>query len=46
MNPLKRILLVEDSPKDVTLTLAAFEETHLANEVVVVSDGSAATAAS
>ena len=39
MNPLKRILLVEDSPKDVTLTLAAFEETHLANEVVVVSDG-------
>ena len=39
MNPLKRILLVEDSPKDVTLTLAAFEETLLANEVVVVSDG-------
>ena len=39
MNPLKRILLVEDSPKDVTLTLAAFEETHLANEVVVVNDG-------
>jgi CheY-like chemotaxis protein len=39
VNPLKRILLVEDSPKDVTLTLAAFEETLLANEVVVVSDG-------
>lgn len=39
MNQLKRILLVEDSPKDVTLTLAAFEETLLANEVVVVSDG-------
>lgn len=39
MNSLKRILLVEDSPKDVTLTLAAFEETLLANEVVVVSDG-------
>jgi len=39
VNPLKRILLVEDSPKDVTLTLAAFEETLLANDVVVVSDG-------
>jgi CheY-like chemotaxis protein len=36
---LKRILLVEDSPNDVALTLAAFEETHLANEVVVVRDG-------
>jgi CheY-like chemotaxis protein len=39
MTSLKRILLVEDSPKDVTLTLAAFEEANLANEVVVVGDG-------
>lgn len=36
---LKRILLVEDSANDVALTLAALEETHLANEVVVVRDG-------
>jgi CheY-like chemotaxis protein len=39
MTTLKRILLVEDSPNDVALTLAAFEETNLANEVVVVRDG-------
>ena len=39
MSELKRILLVEDSPNDVQLTLEAFEETHLANEVVVVRDG-------
>lgn len=36
---LERILLVEDSENDITLTLAAFEETNLANEVVVVRDG-------
>lgn len=36
---LKRILLVEDSPHDVELTLAALAENHLANEVVVVRDG-------
>ena len=36
---LKRILLVEDSANDVALTLAALEEIHLANEVVVVRDG-------
>lgn len=35
----ERILLVEDSENDITLTLAAFEETNLANEVVVVRDG-------
>lgn len=35
----KRILLVEDSRKDVDLTLAALEEHHLANEVVVAHDG-------
>ncbi|MEW5856017.1 MAG: response regulator [Cyanobacteriota bacterium] len=39
MKELKRILLVEDSPNDVELTLAALEENHLANEVVVVRDG-------
>jgi CheY-like chemotaxis protein len=39
MSELKRILLVEDSAQDVELTLAALEENHLANEVVVVRDG-------
>jgi CheY-like chemotaxis protein len=39
MNELKRILLVEDNPKDVELTLAALAEHKLANEVVVARDG-------
>lgn len=39
MSELKRILLVEDSSHDVELTLAALEENHLANEVVVARDG-------
>jgi CheY-like chemotaxis protein len=39
MSELKRILLVEDSPNDVELTLSALSENHLANEVVVVRDG-------
>jgi len=39
MTELKRIVLVEDSPNDVTLVLAAFQETNLANEVVVLNDG-------
>jgi CheY-like chemotaxis protein len=39
MNTLARILLVEDDPKDVELTLTALDEYHLANEVVVASDG-------
>jgi len=39
MNTLGRILLVEDDPKDVELTLTALDEYHLANEVVVASDG-------
>ena len=34
-----RILLVEDSPNDVELTLNALERHNLANEVVVVRDG-------
>src|SRR3954451_10542228 len=42
MAELKPILLVEDSPNDVELTLAALEENHLANEVVVVRDGAEA----
>ncbi|WP_447979815.1 response regulator [Candidatus Nitrospira bockiana] len=39
---IKRILLAEDSLKDVELTLMALEEHKLANEVVVVSDGAQA----
>src|ERR1700757_595242 len=39
MDPLGRILLVEDDPKDVELTLTALDEYNLANEVVVASDG-------
>jgi CheY-like chemotaxis protein len=31
--------MVEDDPKDVELTLTAFEDSNLANEVVVVRDG-------
>lgn len=42
MSDLKRILLVEDSPQDIELTLAALEENRLANEVIVVRDGEAA----
>jgi CheY-like chemotaxis protein len=42
MADLKRILLVEDNPHDVEMTLAALEENHLANEVVVVRDGAEA----
>jgi len=39
MIELKRILLVEDDPKDVQLTLEALSEYHLANEVFVARDG-------
>src|SRR6516165_4177276 len=39
MSTLGRILLVEDDPKDVELTLTALGEYHLANEVVVARDG-------
>ncbi len=39
MHELRRILLVEDSPNDVELILAALEDNRLANEVVVVRDG-------
>ena len=36
---LGRILMVEDDPKDVDLTLTALEEYNLANEVIVTRDG-------
>ena len=39
MSNLGRILMVEDDPKDVELTLTALEEYNLANEVVVARDG-------
>ena len=42
MKLLKRILLVEDNLKDIDLTIAALEENHLANEVVVARDGAEA----
>lgn len=35
----KRILIVDDSPKDVELTIAALTEKNLANEVDVAEDG-------
>jgi CheY-like chemotaxis protein len=35
----KRILLVEDDPKDVELTVDAFEEYNLSNEIQVARDG-------
>jgi len=38
MENLKRILLVEDDPYDVGLTLAGLSDSHLANEVVVARD--------
>jgi CheY-like chemotaxis protein len=39
VNKLGRILMVEDDPKDVELTLTALEEYNLANEIIVVHDG-------
>jgi CheY-like chemotaxis protein len=39
MNKLGRILMVEDDPKDVELSLTALEDYNLANEVVVTRDG-------
>ena len=42
MNPLKRILLVEDSARDAELILGALEPHHLAAEVIHVRDGAEA----
>ena len=39
MESLARILLVEDDPRDVELTMTALEEHNLANEVVIAHDG-------
>ena len=39
MTKIPRILYAEDSPNDVELTLAAFSECNLANEIDVVNDG-------
>jgi CheY-like chemotaxis protein len=39
METLKRILLVEDDPKDIELTLTALGEYNLANEIMVARDG-------
>jgi len=39
LDNLGRILMVEDDPKDVELTLTALEDYNLTNEVVVARDG-------
>ncbi len=39
MKTIKRILLVEDDPKDIELTLTALGEHNLANEIMVARDG-------
>lgn len=39
---LKPILLVEDNPRDLELTLVALAKSHLANEVVTLRDGAEA----
>ena len=39
---LKPILLVEDNPNDLELTLVALERSQLANEVIVLRDGAEA----
>src|SRR5690348_3114237 len=41
-NKLGRILIVEDDPRDLELTLDALEDYNLANEVVVARDGAQA----
>jgi CheY-like chemotaxis protein len=41
MNQLKSIVLAEDNPRDVELTLEALAQHNLANEVVVLHDGAA-----
>ena len=42
MSEPKRILLAEDSPQDVEMTLEALSRHHLINEVIVVNDGAQA----
>lgn len=42
MQPIHSILLAEDNPNDVELTLAAFADHNLANQIAVVTDGAEA----
>lgn len=42
METLKPIVLVEDNPRDLELTLIALEEARLVNEVIVLRDGAEA----
>ncbi len=42
MRTLRPILLIEDNDDDVVLTLTAFEENNIANEVIVLRDGAEA----
>lgn len=42
MNDIKRILLVDDSPRDTEMALDALAEHNLANEVVALRDGAEA----
>jgi CheY-like chemotaxis protein len=39
MDTLGRILMVEDDPKDVELTMSALEDYNLVNEVMIARDG-------
>lgn len=39
MKKIRRILMAEDDPKDIDLTLTALEEYNLANEVDIAHDG-------
>ena len=40
--PHRKILLIEDNPDDVALTLRAFKKNNIANQVIIASDGQAA----
>jgi CheY-like chemotaxis protein len=42
MNKLKRILLVDDSPRDTELAVDVLETSHLANTIVTLRDGAEA----
>jgi CheY-like chemotaxis protein len=42
MDKLRRILLVDDSPRDTEMALNALEQYHLANEVLTLRDGTEA----